>query len=240
MWYSAWKTFHVHSAQKRACSPHQEPHAQTVGAKASSSVQSLPSLAIPCGQSQPSSLGRGAKGAIPVCAGSVSTLEWRVGVHSMAEGWAGGCHWHGLCSPCVSGAAVQDWYILLILEGWYHCLGVDLRSYWYINCRDLPLGVLKSQADSQPAAQPRCRSLLPRSTAPAWPAATPRSAGSNCRQQEEKNAAGKMLLLWAQNLLLSQWGVSNMKEKNRVSGLSTYLLWSLEALVQLLMNILHL
>lgn len=56
MWHSAWKTFHVHGAQKRACSPHQEPHAQTVGAKASSSVQSLPSLAIPCGQSQPSSL----------------------------------------------------------------------------------------------------------------------------------------------------------------------------------------
>lgn len=74
---------------------------------------------------------KGSKGSNPsLCWQCLHTgVKALVGVHSMAEGWAGGCHWHGLCSPCVSGAAVQDWYILLILEGWYHCLGMDLRSY---------------------------------------------------------------------------------------------------------------
>lgn len=60
------------NAWNRAASPFQEPPTQAVGAKARSSIQPPPSLAGAFGQRQPSSSGRGAKGAIPVCAGSVS------------------------------------------------------------------------------------------------------------------------------------------------------------------------
>jgi len=55
--------------QSRAASPFREPHTAAVGAKARSSIQSPPSLASPFGQPQPSSSGRGGKGAILVCAG---------------------------------------------------------------------------------------------------------------------------------------------------------------------------
>lgn len=181
----------------------------------------------------------GSKGSNPsLCWQCLHTgVKALVGVHSPAEGWAGGCHWHRLCSSWC-----QDWHILLVLEGWYHWLGVDFpyiptdtstvgtyhEGFWEV--RQVPNQQPSHGADRRRHGAQHQHSQGPlrdqlRVTAP---------------NRRRKNAAGKVLLLSAQNLLLSQWGVSNRKGKIRVSGLRSYLLWSSEALVQLLMNILHL
>lgn len=195
----------------------------------------MPSLAIHCGQSQPSSLGKGAKGAILVCVGSVSTREWR--------------HWWECTAWLVAATGTGcvlpgclDWHILLILDGWYHWLGVDFP---YIPTDTSAVGTYHEgfwEVRQVPNQQPSHGADRRRHGAQHQ-----HSQGPLCDQlrvtavnRRRKSAAGKMLLLSAQNLLLSQWGVSNRKGKIRVSGLCSYLLWSSEALVQLLMNILHL
>lgn len=200
-----------------------------VSAKSSYSLWAIPAL-------QP---WKGGKGSNPsLCWQCLHTgVKALVGVHSTAEGWAGGCHRHGLCSSCVSGLAHST-----PLGGTISLVGCgfSLHSHGYLSCRTYHEGLweVRQAPDQQPGhGADRRRHGAQRQHGQRPLRHQLRVAAGNRRR---KRAAGEMLLLWAQNLLLSQWGVSNRKEKIRVSGLCSYLLWSLEALVQLLMNILHL
>lgn len=147
MWHSSWKTFHVHSAQNRACSPKasctdcrsQSQLLYPVSAKPSYSLWAIPAF-------QP---WKGSKGSNP-------SLCWHclhTGVRALERGWgmSMGCVLP-VCQGqlCRTGAFCSSWR-----DDWYHWLGVDLPYIpidpWAVGTYHQGLWKVRQVPDQQPS-----------------------------------------------------------------------------------------